>query len=145
MISNGGAVVSYTHLWETDLEVYRVFGEHRQGVITGIDLETWVEIRDEDRDLDETWDYDDPNTKSTSHLVRNYVRDPLGSIMYTIIVVANYDEIVEIVDGLEDRLDDMSVIVFWMTLSLSIFMLLLYSVLLGVWICYFNSKFSMIK
>ena len=75
MISNGGAVVSDVHLWETDLEVYRVFGEDLQGLVTGIDLELWLEIRDEDQDLDEIWEYEDPKNRKSFRMVRNYVKD----------------------------------------------------------------------
>ena len=107
MISNGGAVVSDVHLWETDLEVYRVFGEDLQGLVTGIDLELWLEIRDEEQDLDEIWEYEDPKNRKSFRMVRNYVKDSYGKILYTMIVGVNDDEILEIMDGLTDRYDDM--------------------------------------
>ena len=62
MISNGGAVASDVHHWEAKRDVYRIFGEDMTGTVTGIDLELWLKIRDEDRDLDEIWEYEDPET-----------------------------------------------------------------------------------
>ena len=71
MISNGGAVSSYVDLWFHFEDLYRIFDTEA----TGITMKQWLEIRDEGRDLDETWTFEIPKIKSQYHLVRNYVRD----------------------------------------------------------------------
>ena len=71
MISNGGAIVSEVKLWDTSYEVDRVFEVDK----TGLDMEDWVEIRDDERNIDETWEFKIPKNMDMYHCVRSYVRD----------------------------------------------------------------------
>lgn len=53
MVSNGGAIITEVPLWETDEELDRIFEE----TDTGLDMEDWIEMRNEEVDLDETWTF----------------------------------------------------------------------------------------
>ena len=109
IISNGGAVISDVELWDTGPDLYRVFEEK----LTGLNLNDWHEIRDEDRDLDETWSFNVPKTHEQYHCIRYYIRDSYDRILYTILLSVSDDEIVEIIEDLKENFDAIHAIVFY--------------------------------
>ena len=141
MISNGGAIVSQVDFWESEAQINRLFEKD----VTGLDLEDWVEIRDVENDLDDTWQFEIPSTKELYHCVRNFVRDSYGSVLYTIVISVNEDEIVEIIDDLKDGFQSVYVYIFWFTVAMSIFMIIFFSFMLLALILYLKASFKEIK
>ena len=59
IIAEGGLVVSYVDIWNADTGLYRIFEDTK----TGIDIFEWLDIRDEEHPLDETWTFRVPSNK----------------------------------------------------------------------------------